>query len=399
VRILSEDLVLFRREDGVVGLVHLNCPHRRASLEFGRIEKSGIRCCYHGWLFDVDGTLLEAPAEPTTSPLKKNVRLGAYPTKEFKGLIFAYLGPPDEVPEFPIYDTFGIENDHIVPNAHRYPCNWLQVAENSTDHYHVCFLHTPTEDTAQFFPDWKKLPVLVFKKRRIGIYYAYSRRVGDNIWVGSEDILLPNFTQAGAVWTQDGSRAKYFGRNSFTRWVVPVDDANTRVFSLAHFNERSDPLKDAYLTKESLERMEAGMATDRPEEEKRRRPGDIEAIPSLGPITIHSQEHLATSDRGVVLYRGLLRKAIRALEKGERPVQPAEIGPAPLPTYAGDTVLRIPPIAGRDDLKLVEEVSESVLNIYVSGDHLTAPDREAYIQNKVKELESHYTRPMSRKVG
>ena len=392
VRVLGEDLVLFRKPDGALGLLHRHCAHRRASLEFGRIEKRGIRCCYHGWLYDVDGTILETPAEPASSPIKDKVCLGAYPVHEFMGLMFAYLGPPDEKPEFPIYDSFNFANDKVVPYAQPYPCNWLQVAENSMDHTHVEYLHS-TISGVQFFDAWAKKTTLVYEKRPIGIYYAYTRRVGDMIWVGSEDIVLPNFTQAGSIFTMDAKTQKYFGRNSFTRWVVPIDDTNTRVMALTHFNDRSDPFKEEYLTKESLERIEIGVPMDRPYEERQRLPGDLEAIGSQGPINIHAKEHLGTSDRGVAMYRTRLRQAIRSLQKGERPLQPAASGDAPLPTYAGDSVLRIPRAPGGDDVKLLEDVSRQVLRIYVSADHVQGGERDQLIQKELHELELSYSEP------
>ena len=122
IRVFGEDRVLFRDLSRRVGLLHRRCSHRLASLEFASIEERGIRCCLHGGLYDIDGTLLDAPAEPANTPLLKAVRQGAYPGHEYKGLIFAYLGPPDEKPVFPIYDTFEIPDDEIVPYACDFPC-------------------------------------------------------------------------------------------------------------------------------------------------------------------------------------------------------------------------------------------------------------------------------------
>jgi len=104
-RILGEDLVAFRDKRGAVGLLELHCPHRGTSLEFGLVGEKGIRCCYHGWLFDVDGTILETPGEPADSTLKDRLFHGAYPVHEYQGLVFAYMGPPDVQPDFPILDT------------------------------------------------------------------------------------------------------------------------------------------------------------------------------------------------------------------------------------------------------------------------------------------------------
>ena len=97
-RILGEELVVFRDGAGRVGAVEAHCAHRGTSLEFGQIEKNGIRCCYHGWLFDVSGKILETPAEPADSTLKDRLYQGAYPTYEYKGMVFIYMGPPGTQP-------------------------------------------------------------------------------------------------------------------------------------------------------------------------------------------------------------------------------------------------------------------------------------------------------------
>src|SRR5436190_6372867 len=106
VQVLDEELVLFRDGHGRVGLLPLHCSHRGTSLEFGMVERSGIRCCYHGWLYDVTGCVLETPGEPAGSTLAARLHHGAYPTVEYQGLVFAYMGPPAERPEFPVFDTF-----------------------------------------------------------------------------------------------------------------------------------------------------------------------------------------------------------------------------------------------------------------------------------------------------
>ncbi len=126
IRILGEDLVVFRDLSGRVGLLHKHCAHRSASLEYGRIEERGIRCCYHGWQFDVDGTILETPAEPENSPIREKFCQGAYPVHEFKGLIFAYMGPPADRPSFPYLDTLDLADHDLVPYSIHSPCNWLQ---------------------------------------------------------------------------------------------------------------------------------------------------------------------------------------------------------------------------------------------------------------------------------
>ena len=116
-RIFGEDLVVFRTKNNEVGIVDLHCSHRGASLEFGVCENTGIRCCYHGWLFGVDGKILETPGDPPESTLKDRFYHGAYPAKEYRGLIFGYFGPPNDIPEFPIYDSYNYEGDELRPDS------------------------------------------------------------------------------------------------------------------------------------------------------------------------------------------------------------------------------------------------------------------------------------------
>ncbi|PYM76609.1 MAG: (Fe-S)-binding protein, partial [Candidatus Rokuibacteriota bacterium] len=111
---------------GSVGLLQLNCAHRGTSLEYGLVSERGIRCCYHGWLYDVDGSILETPGEPATSTLKDRLCQGAYPVHEYCGLIFAYMGPPEKKPAFPLYDTFDLPGLTLMPaGKFALPCNWL----------------------------------------------------------------------------------------------------------------------------------------------------------------------------------------------------------------------------------------------------------------------------------
>jgi phenylpropionate dioxygenase-like ring-hydroxylating dioxygenase large terminal subunit len=127
IKMFGEELVAFRDRSGAVGVLERHCPHRGASLEFGLVGDKGIRCCYHGWLFDTDGTILETPGEPADSTLKDKLCQGAYPVHEAHGLVFAYMGPPDEQPPFPIYDSLVRPGYRVIPGRkYFYPCNWLQ---------------------------------------------------------------------------------------------------------------------------------------------------------------------------------------------------------------------------------------------------------------------------------
>ena len=210
IKVLGEELVLFKDGSGQFGLVHKRCPHRRASLEYGHCEDRGIRCCYHGWLFDVDGTILQIPGEPEDSEAaknaKSNLRLGAYPVKEYNGLLFAYLGPYEELPEFPIYDTFNIPQMTMVPYKVHFKCNWIQVLDAILDPVHTAFLHQ-----SQFSEGFGTMGELEFYHREKSRFLGTAtRRVGDKVWIRVNELILPNFTQAGSAFACDGTKKPPF---------------------------------------------------------------------------------------------------------------------------------------------------------------------------------------------
>jgi phenylpropionate dioxygenase-like ring-hydroxylating dioxygenase large terminal subunit len=388
-RILGEDLVLFRDKGGRVGLVHRNCPHRRASLEFGVCEDRGIRCCYHGWQFDVDGRILEAPGQPdgVEARLKATVALGAYPTHEYKGLIFAYLGPPEEKPAFPVYDTLEIPDQIMTPYKAPFACNWLQVLDAILDPIHTSFLHARIS-RQQFSEGLSALGAIKFYERPSGYLGTFTRRVGDYAWVRTNELVLPNFTQAGAALAADGTRSRYFGRTDFSRWVVPVDDEATVCYAWAMFGERADPPE--YNTSEGAQLIEQGELFDRTYEERQRFPGDLEATEGMGRITEHEKENLVPSDRGIVLYRKRLRRLCRALEHGERPAQPTDLWANPVPTYGGDTVLRLPPdqADGAGDAAYLERIGQAVMEIQFQAETLAGAARDATVIERLKRLEA-----------
>ena len=159
VKLLGEELVVFRDKRGRVGLLDRYCSHRNASLEFGLIRERGIQCCYHGWHYDVDGTILEIPGDPNGEYLRRQFCHGSYPVKEYKGIVFAYLGPPEAVPEFPVYDFMEFPDQDMVPVCFHSPVNWVHVRENTQDPMHLSFLHTMFADP-QFGPWSYDIPVI-----------------------------------------------------------------------------------------------------------------------------------------------------------------------------------------------------------------------------------------------
>lgn len=394
ITILGEELVLFRygQDKQRIGLVHKYCPHRRASLEYGKCEDRGIRCCYHGWLFAPDGEILEAPAEDPTvravEIVKERTRLGAYPVVEYRGLVFAYMGPPDKQPEFPIYDAFEHEGMTSAPYKAPYTCNWIQVQDAIMDPTHTTFLHSQNSHP-QFSEGMKAAGELKFYERNENHFLGTStRRIGENAWVRLNELILPNFTQAGSAYAADGTEQRYFGRSCFTRWVVPVDDENTIVYAWANFGDRWDPHE--YNTKEGHEMIEQGEVLDRTPEEKQRYPADSEAVEGMGPISTHKGEHLMPTDRGISLYRRRLRKVIRDLEnEGTEPRQPLRRGTHSVRTYGQDTVLHLPPVEGQDDKAYLLKIGEAVMDMQFEHEDWCDRDRDASIIEKLKEMEAN----------
>jgi hypothetical protein len=273
----------------------------------------------------------------------------------------------------------------MVPFELSVPCNWLQIAENSIDPMHAVFLHARATGP-QFHDTWGELPVLKFHERSIGFCHSNARRVGDNVWIRFHDLILPNMTQNGSVASMDGRTSRYFGRVGFTRWQMPVDNTHTRLLGWRHFHDRGDHTSDELKKKDVMERQEIGELHDRPFEERQRRPGDYEIFTGLGPITIHKKEHLASSDVGVVMLRRRLRREIRALAEGRKPIQPSDIAEPPISTYAGDTVLRLPIDPKRDDVSFRRDLSEKVYEVYLQGESLKGEARCAEIERRLKAL-------------
>ena len=384
IQILGEELVLFRDNSGQLGLVHKKCPHRRASLEYGRCEHKGIRCCYHGWLFDVDGSILEIPGEPEGSPSAKNAmetrRLGAYPVLEFRGLIFAYLGPPEAKPAFPHYDVYDIPDLEMTPYAAPFNCNWVQVLDAIVDPVHTAFLHQN-----QFSDGFGKLGEVQFYERdKIRFLGTQSRRVGDNVWVRVNELILPNFTQSGAAFAVDGSNEKLFGRSAFTRWVVPVDDQHCIAYAWGNFGERGDPHE--WNTPEGMQLIEQGELIDRTYEEKQQSPGDVEAVEGMGAISDHEKEFLVSGDKGIAMYRRKIRRLCRDLDNGKPLPQPAELGNGVVYTYGSDTVLRVPNQANGDDRQLLNQVNDQVMDLLFAADQQDPGNRDDFLFAELGKL-------------
>lgn len=353
IRILGEDLVLFKDKSGRVGLLELHCAHRGASLEYGRIEDRGIRCCYHGWQYDVDGTILDMPGEPPGSTFKDRFCHGAYPTLDFQGMIFAYLGPPDKRPEFPTYDSFSLPGILLAPgNRYVMPCNWLQIEDNIMDPAHLVFLHTNLSG-AQFTEAYGLLAQTEYQDTPIGSIYIDTRRVGENAWVHICDQILPNVNQFPPL-NEDGTVEKIRNRPIAVNWAVPVDDTHTlRIgFRLVREGESTEQLRAM---------VGANQARERTYEDRQRFPGDFEAQTGQRPIALHALEHLGATDRGVTMFRKGVREGIRAVQRGEDPKGIVRTAGQIVETRCQDTVLRVAPAATAEaDAALLRRVGRLV---------------------------------------
>ena len=307
-RLLGEDLVLFRDGNGRLGLLGLHCSHRGTSLEFGRVEDRGIRCCYHGWLYDVRGRCLEQPAEPEDSRFKDRVQHPAYQAQEIGGFIFAYIGP-EPAPLLPNYDLFLREDgEREVGAGHDY-CNWLQRAENSVDQTHLVALHA------------SEYPHLALKRPVIG----WERRdYGAKISMQVPGISKPKFSH----WifpshTRHTTARKGRKPDHAIRFRVPMDDTNTMTFWLRFYpygeEDRSKPFLLKTLGFENdqagvYERVDDGWWGVASHDQ------DRVAQESQGPIYDRTKEHLGASDQGVIMLRTMIKESIDAVRHGKDPV-------------------------------------------------------------------------------
>ena len=382
IRILGEDLVLFRDKSGRYGLLQIHCSHRNTSLEFGLIEERGISCCYHGWHYDIDGTILETPGDPG-SGVKERVRHGAYPVIDYKGLVFAYMGPSAEMPQFPVSEVFNLPGVELVPYSIDMPCNWLQVAENTQDPMHVVFLH-PRERDIHFGSTWGTLPLIEFHEEDWKMSRTLTRRLGDKIWVSIGETAYPSNSTIGYLW-EEGTEEKYFTRAGLTKWTTPHDDTHCMVLGWRYLGEIDVKGlgRRELLGKQSVDFLgQTGVA---PYAERQRDPNDFEAQVGQGAVSVHAAENLVAHDKGIAMLRRNMREGIRAVQRGKRVPLPAQDG-STLNCYAGHTVLPIPTQEGADDDQLVRNVAKAVYDTVVSGNAYTEPERTAYIRNELKKL-------------
>lgn len=317
----------------------------------------------------MDGTILETPGEPPDSTLKDRLCHGAYPVHEYNGLVFAYMGPPDKKPAFPMYDTYTLPGYRVEAgyrvgatwNKNVLPCNWLQVKENSMVPVHTAFLHSIVSGN-QFTDAFGDVGTLDWRESPVGIVYIHTRRNGDMVWVHMNDFILPNIHQFPPTW-QKATEEQAFLRPMSTMWHVPIDDTHTLTLSYRRWPEDLDPRVLA----PPPDLPDMGQTGMRPYEERQRRPGDYDAFVSQRPIARHALEHLAATDRGITMLRSQVRDGVRAVRQGEDPKGLVWKSSGVLATYSNDTVPRMPAAAAKEeDLKLLRETGWKVADGYLT---------------------------------
>ena len=339
VRLLSEDLVLFRSAAGNVGLIEPSCAHRKANLSYGVPEQEGIRCAYHGWLYDTDGNCVDQPSEPAGSRFKEKVHLKAYQVQELGGVIFAYMGPlPAPVlPKWDILTWEGVERKIISMNLE---CNWLQCMDNSLDPVHFEWLHNywgsyvlgmekPPEERAEWKERMQSEGARGRHEIKVGFdrfeYGVIKRRLmegdtEDNEWwrIG-HPVLFPNILRVGQ------------GRNFGFQMRIPVDDTHTLHFvyrvRVPEPGEIIAPQAEVPVTFENVYKPNGRVRADWVLGQ------DQAAWIIQGPITDRTTEHLGVTDIGIILYRKIIEENLKIVEDGGDPlnVHRTDNGPIFLP--------------------------------------------------------------------
>jgi nitrite reductase/ring-hydroxylating ferredoxin subunit len=337
VRILGEDLILFRDFSGKAGLVYQHCAHRGASLFYGKVEAQGIRCCYHGWLFDVQGHCLEQPCEPGGGQACDKVRQPWYPVQEQYGLIWAYMGPPDKKPVLPKYECletldsgeFLEADDHSIGGGgpQIIDCNWLQHYENLVDPFHVVILHSSFSGT-QFVEQMALMPKVRWETAEQSVRTISNRTTADGK-------TLHRISEAGLPTLRIIPNPKIgrYGMVESLGWILPLDDEHFRIYVVGRVREKGELHK-------MRSRLNGKLWEELSPEEHQQFPGDYEAMTSQGKTAKHSEEFLATSDMGIVKLRRLLEAQLTAISEGKDPAGVSFDAEAPPVKFAAGNYLQ-----------------------------------------------------------
>jgi phenylpropionate dioxygenase-like ring-hydroxylating dioxygenase large terminal subunit len=352
VRILGENFVLFRNQ-AQYGLVERHCAHRGADLAYGRLEDGGLRCSFHGWLYDVTGQCIDTPAEPEGSRLCEHIRLRACPVVEKSGVLFAYLGA-GEPPAFPHFDCFVAPSAYTFAFKGYWDCNWLQALEVGIDPSHASWLHKffEDEDPASSYgkqfrgtPSDSAMPIskvlreydrpeIRVERTAYGMRLHTLRRLSDaHTHIRVTNVLFP---QAFVIPMN--------AEMTISQWHVPVDDGGCYWYAI--FTSFTSPVDKETMRNQRLKTYPApeykpifnksnSWGFDAEEQQRRTFTGmgfdinihDQWACESQGKIQDRTRENLGSTDKGIVLYRRLLVDAIRKNEAGQLVIDTAASGP------------------------------------------------------------------------
>lgn len=335
VKILGEDLVLFRDQSGKAGLLGEHCPHRGASLEYGDIEDGGLRCPYHGWLFNVHGQCLEMPAEPKESKFCQKVKHLSYPVKELGGLLFAYMGPNrDDPPPLPNYAPLVDRGNQwqIEPVRHA-DYNWFNFFENSADPAHVCILHRDAgygqQSWGNQFFSYTEMPHFEFVEMDYGMKVVMTKpgpELGTE-FVDEMSLALPSIVQVGdtefvhakvdaAALIKAGSQCEHW------MFVTPNDDDRFMLFTADNYR---GPEANFFEKLKALRAKETPVQEVMPYDKRKFMPykGNVrkEDLVTQGTQGLlgERREQLGVSDRGVIKFRKIVLDAIETALNGGQP--------------------------------------------------------------------------------
>jgi phenylpropionate dioxygenase-like ring-hydroxylating dioxygenase large terminal subunit len=336
--VMGEELVLFRDDKGRAGLVGRYCPHRSTDLSYGRIENGGLRCLYHGWLFDVKGKCLQQPAEPPNSTYKNEIQHTAYPCHEAAGTIFAYMGP-GEPPLFPKFHFLTAPDAHVYATKVHHRCNYLQANEGNIDPAHLSFLHSfhkPLEDRSQEARKLQQVliqntqPKIDVDRTRYGLR-IYAKRGAED---GKQYVRITNFVFPNLAFFAGDSGRRGPGGYS-VHWHVPIDDETHWRYDF-YYHSAGPINKDELDAKHHAEVGEGYMPIRTPENRYLQDPEEMEkfsfsgmgrnfpahdlfAVQSPGAIHDRAREHLVSSDIAIVAARRMMLDAMKGLDKGVEP--------------------------------------------------------------------------------